>query len=184
MPVPHQAIKLKYFFYRRFVSLRLLFFARSFSIFLYPPRSSVSLFIYLLWIAWTSTVFPFSFIPTFQPRCAFFFLSFFVTSSSHLYTLSFSSTLIFLCRPLWRSRPTIRQRIKAACVRRYLRPTTPTQLLISSRGSKNMPLRPCMLSRARRGHRGYPFAGIATWVIHGWPAEANWEYSRWTKYPD
>lgn len=107
------------------------------------------------------------------------FLSFFVTPSSryiYILTLPFSATLIFLCRPLRQNPPplrpappptTIRQRIKAACVRRYLRPTTSTRLLISSRGSKNTPLRPCVLSRARRGHRGYPSAGVATWVIRG-----------------
>lgn len=145
--------------------------------------------IYLLRIAWTSIAFPFSFIPTFQPRHAFFLFAFFplfVTPSSHLYTLSFFfSTLIFLGRPRATAKsPHHSQCIKAACVRRYLRPMTPTRLLISSRGSKNMPLRRCVLSRARRGHRGYPFAGIATWVTHGWPAEANREYSRRTKYPD
>lgn len=61
------------------MSLRLLFFVRSFSLSL--SRLSVSLFIYLLRIAWTSTVFPFSFILTFQPRRAFFFFSFFLRNS-------------------------------------------------------------------------------------------------------
>lgn len=46
MPAPYQAIKLKYFFYRQFISLRLLFFVRPFSIFL-PLPPSASLFIYL-----------------------------------------------------------------------------------------------------------------------------------------
>lgn len=169
--MPHQAIKLKYFFYKRFIKEILVFYFSfshfpPFSLFLARPSIYLSLANRM-----NGHSLSFLFYPAFPAAAWHFFFSFFPRNSflTSVYPpfLLRAHFFFFLCRPLWRSRPTIRQRIKAACVCRYLRPTTPTRLLISSRGSKNMPLRPCMLSRARRGHRGYPFAGIATWVIHG-----------------
>lgn len=171
----HQAIRLKYLLYGQFIPPASLIFRLlqvSLSLFLSRclpflalARSSIPLSISRSSREHVSSSLS---SPTCQPRHAFFLSSFLRNSlpTLHLYTLSFFSTLIFLCR-LRRSRPTIRQRIKAACVRRYLRPLTPSRLLISSRGSKNTPLRPCVLSRARRGHRGYPSAGVAT-TGHSW----------------
>lgn len=187
--MPHRAIRLKYLLYKLFIPLRLPSLTHSaqssLSISLPLSHSFAHLSFYLFLAHRTSEHRPlFLFHPDF-PAAARIFSSFLPPTplTLHLYILPFSSTLIFLRRPLRRSHPAIRQRIKAACVRRYLRPMTPTRLLISSRGSKNTPLRPCVLSRARRGHRGYPSDGVATWVIRGWPAETNREYSRWTKYP-
>lgn len=96
MIVPHQTTKLKYFFYKRLISLCLLF-----SMFLPPPRLSVCLFIYLLNCVNEHSL-SFLFHPDFPAAaCIFSFLSFFVTPSSHLYILSSSRSFFSADRCGW-----------------------------------------------------------------------------------
>lgn len=80
--VPHQAIRLKYLFYKLFIPLRLslsrLYLILCIPLFLPLIRTFTHLSFYLFLAHRTSasTVFSFSFILTFQPRGAYFFLPF------------------------------------------------------------------------------------------------------------